>query len=64
MYKAKKKIYTEKVFLRKRGSGGLDRKLKEGFLIALATVIKKNPTTSIRKHGNELKVSEKNENSN
>ena len=29
------------------------------FLTALATVIKKDPTTSIRKHTNELKVNEK-----
>ena len=30
---------------------------KEGFLIALATAIKKDNTTSIRKQANELKVS-------
>ena len=32
---------------------------KKGFLTALAKVIKKDPTTSIRKHANELKVHEK-----
>ena len=41
-------------------SGRLKKKRKEGFLTALATVIKKkDPTTSIRKHANELKVHEK-----
>ena len=34
-------------------------KTKEDFLTALATVIKKGPTFSIRKHFNELKVHEK-----
>ena len=34
-------------------------KRKEGFLTALATAIKKDPTTSIRNHSNELKVHEK-----
>ena len=32
---------------------------KEGFLIAFATAIKKDPTTPIGKHANELKVHEK-----
>ncbi len=35
------------------------KKRKEGFLTAFATVIKKGPTTSIRKHANELKVHQK-----
>ena len=34
------------------------KKLKEGFLTGLATMIKKEPTTSIRKHANELDVYE------
>ena len=38
---------------------GLNKKLKEGFLISFAMVIKKNPTMSIRKHTNKLKVHEK-----
>ena len=38
---------------------GLHRKPKEGFLTALATVIKIDSTTSIRKQANELKVHEK-----
>ena len=42
----------------KRGSEGLNKTQKEGFLTAL---IKKDPTTSIRKHANELKVQEKSE---
>ena len=35
------------------------KKWKEVFLTALATLIKKDPTTSIRKHANELKVHDK-----
>ena len=35
------------------------KKWKEGILTALATVIKKDRTTSIRKHDNELKVHKK-----
>ena len=58
-------------FLRKRGSGGLNKKKqnkkkqtnkkkrKEGFLTALATAIKKDPITSMRWHGNQLKDYEK-----
>ena len=41
------------------GNGRLKRKRKEGFLTVHATVIKKGPTESIRKYGNELKVYEK-----
>ena len=37
----------------------MNKKRKEGFLTALAIVIKKDPTTSIRKRVNELKVFEK-----
>ena len=40
----------------KVGSGGLNQNVKEGFLTALATTLKKDPTTSIRKHAHELKV--------
>ena len=43
----------------KRGSGGLNQKRKEGLLNALATAMKKDSTTSIKKHTNELKVHEK-----
>ena len=50
-------------FIRKRGSGGLTKKRKEGFLTAFATVIKNDPIMSIRKHANELKVHEKTEDS-
>ena len=35
------------------------KKQKEGFLTALATTIKKDPITSIRKYANELEVHEK-----
>ena len=37
----------------------MEQKTKEHFLTGLATVIKKDPTTSIRKRDNELKVHEK-----
>ena len=37
----------------------MTKKWKEGFLTALSTAIKKDPTTSIRKHTMELKVHEK-----
>ena len=43
-------------------SGGLNKKKKkrkEGFLTALATTIKKDPTTSITRHAKELKVHKK-----
>ncbi len=33
----------KKSFLRKRGSGGLNKKRKEGFLTVLTTAIKKDP---------------------
>ena len=52
--------FTEKEFLRKRKSAGLNDKQREAFLPALATAIKKDSTTSlIRKHANEFKVYEK-----
>ena len=43
----------------KMGSGGLKKKRNEGFLTALVTAIKKDPTTSVRKHVNRLKFHEK-----
>ena len=46
------------IFLRKRGSRGLNKKWKEGFLTSLAKAIK-NDLTSIKKRANELKVHEK-----
>ena len=56
--KRRKKLQKKSV-LRKRRSGGLNKKRKEGFLTALTMAIKKDPTTSTRKHTNELKVHEK-----
>ena len=50
---SEEKNWQKKSFLRKRWSGGLNKKWKESFLIA--TAIKKDPT----KHTNELKVIEK-----
>ena len=57
-------FFIEKVLLRKRGSGRLNEERKEGFVTVLAKVIKKDPTMSIRKHANELKVYEKTEDRN
>ena len=59
--KQKQDLLQKKNFLRKRGSGGLNKKRNEGFLTALVTAIKKDHTTSIRKHADELKVHEKTE---
>ena len=55
----KKKNLIKKSFLGKRRSEGLNRKWKDGFLTALTLAVKEDPTTSIRKHNNELKVHEK-----
>ena len=49
----------KKELLEKKVTWRIEQKRKEGFLTALTTVIKKNPTTSIRRHANELKVHEK-----
>ena len=57
--KSKEKKLQKNSFLRKRGSGVLNKKRIEGFLTAPATAIEKDPTASIRKHVNELKVHEK-----
>ena len=57
---SKEKILPKNNFLRKRGSGGLNKnKKKVFFLTALAMAIKKDPTASIRKHTNELKICKK-----
>ena len=48
-----RKSLQKKSFLRKSGCGGLNKKWKEGFFFNCS------PTTSIRKHANELKVHEK-----
>ena len=51
---SKEIIFTEKGWVK-----DWRKKWKESFLIALATAIKKDPTTSMRKHANKLKVQEK-----
>ena len=56
---SKEKFYRKKSFSRGSGSRGLNQKRKEGFSTALATVIKKDPTTLIRKYANESVVHEK-----
>ena len=55
----KEKNLQEKSFLKKWGSGILKKKRKEDLLTAPATAMKKDPTTSIRKLANELKVHKK-----
>ena len=53
-------IFLEKKsFLREKENGGNEKMKRRPFLTALATVIKKDPTGSIRKHAKVLKVHEK-----
>ena len=64
-YTKERNIFLQKKnFFRSRGSDRLNKRRKESFLTALVTVIKKDPTTSIRKQANELKVHEKTEDTN
>ena len=55
----KEKILQKKSFFQKSGKRRIERKKNEGFLTVLAMAIKKDPTMSIRKRANELKVHEK-----
>ena len=55
---SKEKLLTEKELFKEKVDQE-DKKRKEGFLIAVATAIKKDPTSTIRKHSNELKIYEK-----
>ena len=57
--KQTKIFHWEDFFLRKRRNGGLNTKWKENFLTALTMAIKKDPSMSIRKYANELKVHKK-----
>ena len=61
---AKQRKNTEKKLLKEKEKWRIKqkknkKKRKEGFLTAFATAIKKDPTMSVRKHTNELKVLEK-----
>ena len=58
-YTKQRKKIPEKGLFKEKGSGRLNEKWKEDFLTALATTIKKDPITAIRKHANDLKVHEK-----
>ena len=62
-YRKRRKNFTEKYLFKEQGSERLNKKKKKkkkkGFLTALATAIKKGPTTSIKKHTYELRVHEK-----
>ena len=60
--KQRKKVFffiEKELFKERGGGGGSNKKEKERLLTALATTIKRGPTTSIRKQSNELKVHEK-----
>ena len=46
-------------FLRKMWEGSIEQKIKRRLLTAFATVIKKDPTKSIRKHANKLTTHKK-----
>ena len=54
----KEKNLEKKSFLRIKVSEEMKTKRKEGFLTALLRMIKKDPTSSIRKQANKLKVHE------
>ena len=56
---SKEEFFSEKELFKEKGEWTIEQKHKEGFLTALTMVIKKDPTTSIRKHANEFKVHEK-----
>ena len=57
VYKAKK-IFLEKELFKEKEEWRIEQKQK-GFLTTLSMAITKDPTTSIRKRANELKVHEK-----
>ena len=59
IYKAIFFFLAEEELFKEKGSGRLNKNRKNGFLTALTTVIKNDPTTSLRKCANELKVHEK-----
>ena len=61
---SKEKFLTENELFKEKMCRIEQKKQKEGFFPALAMVIKKDPTMSIRKHTNELKVHKKTEDSN
>ena len=61
---SKENFFTEKELFKEKKSEGLNKKQKEGFLTALAMVIRKDPTILIRKHANEVKVYKKTEDNN
>ena len=52
-------FFTEQELFKEIGEWRIEQKTKDGFLTALATAVKKDPTMSTRKHANELKVHEK-----
>ena len=57
IYKAKKNFFKENLIFKNQREWRIEQ--KTNILTALATTLKKDPTTSIRKHTKELKVHEK-----
>ena len=60
MQTKEKKLFTEKELFKENGERRIKQKEKEGSLTGLVMAIRKDPTTSIGKHVNELKVHKKN----
>ena len=58
-YTKQRHFLQKKELSKEKREWWVEKKKKEGFLIALATGIKKEPTESIRKPANEWKVYEK-----
>ena len=56
---SKQMIFIQKIFYRKCGRGGLNKKWIKSLLIALAPAIKKDPSNFNKKVSNELKVHER-----
>ena len=53
---SKENIFTAKRLFNEKESGGLNKKTKAFWLLSLRRLTMNDPTTSIRKHANELKV--------
>ena len=57
VYHIQSKIkFTEKELFKEKENGGSNRKRIEDFLTVFAKMIRKDPTTSKRKHSNKLKI--------
>ena len=56
---SKEKHFTPKGLFKEKGKWRFEQKMKRLVFTVRTTVIKKDPTTSIRKHANEVKVHKK-----